>query len=115
MTKDEIIKISPGEHHLSAIALILLAALLTGAIKWYASIAALKAVALFFGLEGTVLLASALSPAGDMEERPKGLRKKLVWSFTEGRRLNYPINYNPVLFYCGLLFLAVSFVLSSIA
>lgn len=99
---------------MSAIALTLLAVLLTVAVKWYASIAALKAVALFFGLEGTVLLALALSPPDDMEEMPNGLLKKFVWSFTEGRHRAYPIHYNPAFFYGGLVFLAVSFVLSSI-
>jgi hypothetical protein len=99
---------------LPAIALSLLAVFITVAVNWYASLAALKTAALFFGLEGTVLLASAISPPDDMEEMPKNLLKKFMWSFTEGRRLAYPTHYNPVFFYGGLVFLAVSFVLSSI-
>ena len=95
--------------------LTVIAVFLTIAVWSYASISALKAVALFFGLEGTVLLASALSPPhGDMEEMPKGILKMLLSSFTDGRHLAYPIRYNPVFFYGGLVFLAVSFVLSAI-
>jgi hypothetical protein len=100
---------------MTAIILSLLAVLLTVVVKWYAGISVLKAVALFFGLEGTLLLASALSPPhGDMEEMPKGILKKFLWPFTDGRRLAYPIRYNPVFFYGGLVFLAASFVLSAI-
>lgn len=100
---------------MSIFLLSLLSALITVAVKCYASIAVLKAVALFFGLEGTVLLASAISPPhGDMEEMPKGLINKFLWPFSDGRRLNYPFNYNYVYYYGGLLFLATSFVLSAI-
>ena len=79
-------------------------------------VAVITAIALFLGLEGTILLASALSPPYEyMElERPKGFLKRLRWEFTVGRSLNYPVNYNPVFFYGGLLLLAVSFVLSAI-
>lgn len=85
------------------------------AVEWYVGLAVLKAVALFFGLEGTVLLSSAISPPhGDMEEMPKGIIKKFLWPFTDGRRLNYPFHYNHVFYYGGLVFLAISFVLSAI-
>ena len=96
------------------IALTVAAVALALVVKLYADITILKSVALFFGLEGTVLLASALSPPQDIEEMPKGLLGAIVWSFTEGRRLAYPVRYNPVFFYFGLGFLAVSFLLSSI-
>lgn len=99
---------------MSEIALSLLAVFITVAVQCYASLTALKTAALFFGLEGTVLLASALSPPDDMEEMPKSLLKKFMWPFTEGRRLAYPIYYNPVFFYGGLMCLAFSLVLSSI-
>ena len=79
-------------------------------------VAIIKALALFLGLEGTILLASALSPPRDevTTARPPGILSGLLWQFKEGRELNYPINYNPVFFYGGLLLLATSFVLSSI-
>ena len=95
--------------------LTLIAVFLTMAVWYYASISVLKTITLFLGLEGTVFLASALSPPhGDMEEMPKGFLKMLLWSFTDGRHLAYPTRYNPVFFYGGLVFLAVSFVLSAI-
>lgn len=100
---------------MSIILISFLSVLITVAVKYFANIAVLKAVALFFGLEGTVLLASAISPPhGDMEEMPKSLIKRFLWSFTDGRRLAYPIHYHPVYFYGGLLILAISFVLSAI-
>jgi hypothetical protein len=104
-----------GEKLLSTIVLSVVVVLLTLAVKWWAGIALVKAAALLVGLEGTVLLASAISPPhGDMEETPRGLLKKLAWPFIEGRRLAYPIRYNAVFFYGGLAFLAISFVLSAI-
>jgi hypothetical protein len=99
-------------EHLSTIALTVVAVLIAAGVKWYASITYLKAVALFFGLEGTVLLSSALSPPRDIDEMPNGLLARIVWSFVEGRRLAYPIHYNPVFYYGGLVFIALSFVLS---
>lgn len=79
-------------------------------------VAIIKAFALFLGLQGTIVLASALSPPHDTIEidRPKGSLKRLRWEFTVGRTLNYPISYNPVFFYGGLFLLALSFVLSEI-
>ena len=79
-------------------------------------VAMIKAVALFLGLQGTVFLASALSPPRDdiKLDRPTGLLKRLRWEFSEGRTLNYPIHYNPMFFYGGFLLLALSFVLSEI-
>lgn len=94
-----------------------IALLITIALKWYVGIATIKTVALFLGLEGTALLASALSPPHDdiRVEQPKRFMKRLAWSFTEGRGLAYPIRYNPVFFYGGLLFLAASMVLGAIS
>ncbi len=76
-----------------------------------------KVLALFFGLEGTVLLASAFSPPHDAIKfvRPKGILSALLWEFNEGRDLNYPINYNRLFFYGGLSALALSMVLSTIS
>ena len=80
------------------------------------SIAIIKAAVLFLGLQGTIFLASALSPPHDAMKlyRPKGLLRKLKYELTEGRKLSYPINYNPMFFYGGLLLLALSFVLSAV-
>ena len=96
--------------------LTLVAGFVAVAVKFVASVATIKAVALFLGLEGTALLASALSPPRDQMkvDRPKGILKMVLWQFTEGRKLNYPIHYNPVFFYGGLAALALSMVLSTI-
>lgn len=95
------------------IALSLVATLLTSLVKLCAGLTVFKTVGLFLSLEGTVLLAWAIPPPDGMEEGPKGLFKRLIWQFKEGRRLNYPMRYNPVCFWLGLLFLAGSFVLSA--
>ena len=94
-----------------------IAALVIATVMWLiVGVAIIKAIALFLGLEGTILLASALSPPHDAIElaRPKGFLKGLRWEFTEGRTWNYPVNYNRVFFGGGLLLLALSFVLSAI-
>jgi len=67
-------------------------------------------------LEGTLLLASTLSPPhAQIPEKPKSLLKIVRWSFTEARSLAYPITYNPVFLYGGLFLLAVSMVLATIS
>ncbi len=98
------------------IALTIVVTVVSVAVKFFVGIGTIKAFALFFGLEGTALLALAFSPDRDEMKvaRPKGILKALLWPFTEGRSLNYPINYNPVFFYGGLVGLAVSMVLSTI-
>jgi len=90
---------------------------LTVAIKYYAYISFSNAIALFFGLEGTVFLASALSPPHDEIETPskKGFINWLKWWHSEGRGYRYPISYNPIFFYGGLLCLAISMSISSIS
>ena len=102
---------------MSVFALTLIATLLTLIVKCYWSISTIKIVALFLGLEGTVLLGAALSPPYDeiKVEQPKTFLKKLSWPFTEGKGLAFPIRYNYVYFYVGLLLLATSLVLSAIA
>ena len=76
----------------------------------------IKALAIFLGLEGTILLALALSPPRDEMNiaRPPRILRGLLWEFKEGSGLNYPIHYNPVFFYGGLLLLAAAFVVSAI-
>ena|SRR5438105_2617011 len=96
---------------MSVVILSTVAVLITFVLKSWAHLAVLKTAVLFLGLEGTVLLASAISPPLDIERPPKGL-KKLTWWFAEGGRLNYPMRYNPVCFYLGLLFMAASIMFS---
>lgn len=86
-------------------------------IKYWASISFIMVFALFLGLEGTVLLASALSPPRYDMESPakKQFLNWLKWWREEGRGYAYPIHYNPVFFYAGLFFLAVSMILFTIA
>ena len=94
-----------------------IALFLTIAIKSYANISMINAVALFLGLEGTVLLASALSPPYDEMETTskKGLINWLKWWHSEGKGNRYPISYNPLFFYGGLLCLALSMSISSVS
>lgn len=91
--------------------------LVTTATKYFVGITAVKVFTLFFGLEGTVLLASAFSPPYDERklEMPQGVWKKFLWPFTEGRGNAYPIRYNHIFYYGGLVLLAISMVLSVIS
>jgi len=92
------------------------AAVLTTLLVWFlAELSPQAALALFLALEGTALLASAFAPPYDeiRAVMPKGLLHKLYWPFAEGRGLRFPISYNPVFFYGGLLLLASSMVLGA--
>lgn len=93
-----------------------LAVIATAAILSLFSISTVRAVPLFVNLEGTALLASALSPPPPdlRDDEGRGLGR-LLWYFREGRALNYPVNYNPVCFYGGVLLLAAAAVRSAIS
>lgn len=92
------------------------AALIAVGMNAWTGVTAADAFALFLGLEGTVLLSSSISQdePGAALDRPTNFFRAIMWHFGEGRHLNYPVNYNPVYFYGGLLLLAASFVLSAI-
>ena len=100
---------------MAALVMTLVAALTTMIVGHLAALPPRAAVVLFLALEGTALLASAFSPFYDeiRVEMPKGFFRKLCWPFTKGRALRYPINYNPIFFYGGLLLLASSMVLGA--
>lgn len=106
-----------GEYVLITIVLSFFALFISLMIKYWSGISAIEVCALFFGLEGTVLLASALSPPRHDIESPKknGILNWLKWWRDEGRGYAYPIQYNPVFFYAGLIFLAISMTLSAIS
>lgn len=72
------------------------------------------ATALLFGLEGTVLLASAFSTEQLDHASPKTLFSKLKWYLTRGSEYGVPVCYHPMAYYGGLLFIAISLVLSAI-
>ena len=101
---------------LIVIVLSLLALVIAAFMHLIVGVAIITAIAIFLGLEGIFLHASALSPPRhDMKlDRPKGLLNTLLWPFQEGRSLNYPINYNPynrVFFHGGFALLALSITL----
>lgn len=106
---------STTAHLRRLITLTLVAVALTLIVWWCWSISAIKVIALWLGLEGTALLASALTPPVDQmgSDVPRGL-KQIPWWFSEGSTLGWPIHYNPVCYYGGLVFLAASIVLSAI-
>jgi hypothetical protein len=85
------------------------------AFLWF-NVSGLSLLALFMGLEGTVSLASALSPA-TAELRAachhRGARRLAWWMF-ESWKYRSPVSYNPALFYLGLLLLSTSLFLSSL-
>jgi len=76
----------------------------------------IKMFTIFFGAEGTLLLAFALKPSWEASQGcpEKGLRKKLSWWITEGSKRQVLISFNPIAFYFGLLFLLISILLSAL-
>lgn len=100
----------------SFLILSLIAVATSASVYWLASISREMFLVLFLGLEGTVALASAFSPAVDelsSATSEKGYRK-LLWWFNEAWKYRTLISYHPVLFYFGLLMLAISMLLSAI-
>ncbi len=94
-----------------------LAALVIAALMHlFVGVVFIKAIAIFLGLEATILLSSSMSQDSDdiNVDRPANFFRAIVWHFGEGRHLNYPVNYNPVFFYLGLVLLAISFILSEV-
>ena len=70
-----------------------------------------KVVALFFSLEGTILLAYGFSASGQVPAQGT-LRQRISWFFkTQGA---VPLHYNRPLYFGGLLLLGVSFVISTL-
>jgi hypothetical protein len=76
----------------------------------------LKVITLFFGVEGSILLAFALKPSWEASQGypQKGFRKKISWWITEGSKRQVLINFNPIVFYSGLIFLLISILLSAL-
>jgi len=60
---------------------------------------------LFLSLEGTVLLASSLTPIG-LAPPPQGLFGKIKWFFKQQGGI--PIGYNQPMLYSGFLFLFIA-------
>lgn len=100
---------------MSTIVMTIGAAFVTCFMQWWVALSCMKTLALLSGIEGTILLASAISPPfEDMEKPPKGCIRKIIWQFTEGARLNYPMKYNSLYFNLGLLLLTASFIFSAL-
>ncbi len=66
------------------------------------------------GLEGTLLLALALTPGLDelSAAAPRPIVRRLWWWLSEARTFRTPVTYDPIRLYCGLLLIAASLVLS---
>jgi hypothetical protein len=89
----------------------LIAASITLPLAYWKCIALEKAVILFCSLGGTILLASAFTPQGLFP--PQGtLLKKISWFFKGQGAV--PVYYNRPIFFGGLVFLAISFILTAI-
>ena len=85
------------------------------AFQWF-GVSGLALLALFMGIEGTVALASALSPATDELSAACQYRslRRLVWWMFESWKFRAPVSYFPTLFYLGLLLLVASLFISSL-
>lgn len=67
-------------------------------------------LSLFFNLEGTILLASSLTPVG-LTPPPTGLVKKIKWFFNQEHGI--PLGYNQPMLYAGLLLLSLAAIISA--
>jgi hypothetical protein len=63
---------------------------------------------LFFNLEGTALLGSALSPPADELAVSGGVRKFIINCL----QYYYPVKFNPVLFFLGIFFIIVGIIIT---
>lgn len=90
------------------IALTIVALVMATVMQMIVGVATIKAVALFLGLEGTILLASALSPSHDE------LKVARQSGALDGDKFQTTVRYNRLFFYGGFGLLAASFVLSAI-
>ncbi len=72
----------------------------------------LKPLALFFGLFGTILLASAFSPNGQVP--PQGsFCSRIRWFFKPQGAM--PLNYNRPAYHIALISLAISFIIGAMS
>lgn len=78
---------------------------------FWKSISLAKIAILFFGIEGTVLLASAFTASGHVP--PQGNLFRRFVGFFKGQGA-VPVSYSKPMFYGGLLFLTLSFIISAI-
>lgn len=92
------------------IILSVIAILVTVFLYCYKDLSAGGGLSLFFNLEGTVLLASSLTPVG-LTPPPKGLVQKIKWFFKQERGI--PLGYNQPMLYAGLLSLALAAIISA--
>ena len=91
--------------------------LFSGFLQYLASLTLCQFFQVLMALEGTLLLASALTPALDelSAAAPRPRIRRLWWWLSEARTFRTPITYDPVRLYCGLLLIAGSLVLSVLA
>lgn len=88
----------------------LLAAGVTVVLLILRDLSPLQAIQIFASLEGTVMVASSLSPVG-LQPPPKGLRGLVKWLFEN--RFGAPMSYYQPLLYGGLLVLFAGIVVSA--
>jgi hypothetical protein len=88
--------------------------LFSAVLRRLASLTLCQFFQVLMGLEGTLLLASALTPALDelSTAAPRPIARRLWWWLSEARTFRTPVTYDPLRLYCGLLLIAGSLVLS---
>jgi len=84
---------------------------ITGFFCYYRSFNILKIITLFLNLEGTVLIASSLTPIG-LAPPPQKFTEKIRWFFKQQGGI--PLAYNQVMLYGGLLCLFIATVTSQL-
>jgi hypothetical protein len=90
------------------VCLTIVAVLLTGLVRVFAPLSFGRLLTLTLGLEGTFLLAFAFSASG-LVPAQGSLLARVSWFFRPQGAV--PVRYSPPLFYGGLIFLALSFIL----
>jgi hypothetical protein len=71
-------------------------------------------IQLLLTLEGTVLLAGAISSGGSTEGLGNNFKEKLEWIFIKPMKYSTTASFNPIRFYLGLFFLFVGSVVASL-
>jgi len=92
------------------IILSLIAICITVLLYYYKNLSASGGLLLLLTLEGTVLLASSLTPVG-LTPPPQGLFRKIKWFFSQQHGI--PLGYNQPMLYAGLLLLFLAAIVSA--
>jgi hypothetical protein len=95
--------------------LMVIGALAISVIIWiYKPLESYPFIQLLLSLEGTILLAGAISSGGSTEGLGNNCWEKFEWAFIKPMKYSTTARFNPLRFYVGLFFLFVASIVASL-